>query len=63
MTESRSTPPSLHEKLKELAGRLEGDDAATVFAAAFATAPGPVPTMESLEQLTPGYFLHMRRYG
>ena len=63
MTASRSTPPSLHDRLKELAGRLEGDDAATVFAAAFATAPEPVPTMESLEQVAPGHFLHMRRYG
>ena len=57
---------TLHEKLKELANRLDAEgkkeDAATVFSAVIATAPGPTPTYESLTQPVPGYYLHQRRY-
>lgn len=53
---------TLHEKLKDLASRLEGDDAATVWAAVMATAPGPTPTHESLTQPVPGLYLHQKHY-
>lgn len=57
----------LHEKLKDLAARLNAsgqkDDAAIVFAAVFATAPGPEPTIETLSQPMAGMYYHLRYYG
>ena len=57
---------TLHEKLLALATKLddagEKEDAATVFAAAFATAPVPKPTHESLTQPVPGIYHHLRAY-
>jgi|CXWL01.1.fsa_nt_gi hypothetical protein len=54
---------TLHEKLKDLASRLEGDDAATVWSAVMATAPVPTPTIETCEQVVPGLYHHFRFYG
>ena len=54
---------TLHEKLKDLANRLEGEDAQTVFQAVMATAPCQAPTIETLEQPVPGIYHHFRYYG
>jgi hypothetical protein len=53
----------LFDKLMALAERLEGDDKATVYAAAFQIAPvEPPPTMETLTQPVPGLLHYMRYY-
>lgn len=58
---------TLHEKLNVLADKLkiEGrdEDAATVWAAAFATAPGPTPTIEKFTEVVPGFYHLFQYYG
>lgn len=53
---------TLHEKLMDLAERLEGEDAVTVWAAAFQLAPLPTPTTDTMTKVAPGYYLHMRSW-
>jgi len=55
----------MHKELMELGDRLKkegrANDAAIVYSAAFKLAPPPTPKYESLREVVPGFYLHLRQ--